>query len=115
MIPAVLVGVACFAGMGFGIASLIRSAEGASAVVNLIVLPMAFLSGSFGPTRQYPEVLQWIADVLPLTYLIGLMKDVYLRDGSFFGHPKEVAIVLAWGLAGVVVAWRRFGWEPRER
>ena len=43
------------------------------------------------------------------------MKDVYLRDGSFFGHPKEIAIMLAWGLAGVLVAWRRFGWEPREQ
>jgi ABC-2 type transport system permease protein len=115
MIPSVLVGVACFAGMGFGITSLIRSSEGASAVVNLIVLPMAFLSGSFGPTRHYPEVLQWIADVLPLTYLIDLMDDVYLRGGSFTGHPKEIAIMAAWGLAGVLVAWRRFGWEPRER
>ena len=101
MIPAVLVGVACFAGMGFGVTSLIRSAEGASAVVNLIVLPMAFLSGSFGPTRKYPEVLRWLADLLPLTYLIRLLKDVYLRGGSFFGHPKEIAILLAWGLAGV--------------
>ena len=53
---------------------------------------MAFLSGSFGPTRQYPEVLRWIADVLPLTYLIDLLKDVYLRGDSFFGHPKEIAI-----------------------
>jgi ABC-2 type transport system permease protein len=115
MIPVVLVGVACFAGMGFGVTSLIRSSEGASAVVNLIVLPMAFLSGSFGPTRSYPEVLQWVADALPLTYLIDLMKDVYLRGGSFFGHPKEIAIMVAWGIGGVLVAWRRFGWEPRER
>jgi ABC-2 type transport system permease protein len=115
MIPAVLVGVACFAGMGFGITALIRSAEGASAVVNLIVLPMAFLSGSFGPTRKYPEVLRWLADLLPLTYLIRLLKDVYLRGGSFFGHPKEIAILLAWGLLGVIIAWRRFGWEPREQ
>ena len=115
LVPSVLVGVACFAGMGFGIASLIRSSEGASAVVNLIVLPMAFLSGSFGPTRHYPEVLQWIADVLPLTYLIDLMDDIYLRGGSFTDHPKEIAVMAAWGLAGVLVAWRRFGWEPRER
>jgi len=115
MVPVVLLGVACFAGMGFGVTSLIRSSEGASAVVNLIVLPMAFLSGSFGPTRHYPEVLRWIADVLPLTYLIRLMKDVYLRGGSFLGHPKDIAILVAWGLLGVLIAWRRFGWEPRER
>jgi len=115
MIPVALAGVACFAGMGFGATALIRSSEGASAVVNLIVLPMAFLSGSFGPTRSYPEALQWIADVLPLTYLIELMKDVYLRGDSFFGHPKELAVMAAWGLAGVLIAWRRFGWQPRER
>jgi len=114
-ILAVLVGVGCFAGMGFGATAMIRSSEGASAVVNLIVLPMAFLSGSFGPTRHYPRVLQWIADVLPLTYLIDLMNDVYLRGGSFFGHPKEIAIVAGWGLAGILIARRRFGWEPRER
>ncbi len=115
MILAALLGVACFAGLGFGITSLIRSSEGASAVVNLIVLPMAFLSGSFGPTRRYPEALRWVADVLPLTYLINLMKAVYLRGDSFLGHPKDIAIIVAWGLVGVLVAWRRFGWEPREQ
>ena len=115
MILAALLGVACFAGLGFGITSLIRSSEGASAVVNLIVLPMAFLSGSFGPTRRYPEALRWVADVLPLTYLINLMKAVYLRGDSFFGHQKDIAIVVAWGLVGVLIAWRRFGWEPREQ
>ena len=115
MIPAVLLGVACFAALGFGATALIRSSEGASAVVNLVVLPMAFLSGSFGPTRRYPQVLQWIADVLPLTYLIDLMKDVYLRGDSFLGHPKDVAILVAWGVVGLAIASRRFGWEPRER
>ena len=88
LVLAGIAGILCFAGMGFGIASLIRSAEGASAVVNLIVLPMAFLSGSFGPTRRYPEVLRWLADLLPLTYLIRLLKDVYLHGDSFFGHPR---------------------------
>ena len=52
----------------------IRSAEGASAVVNVIILPMAFLSGGFGPTRDFPEFLQAIADVLPLTYLVDIVR-----------------------------------------
>ena len=84
-------------GQGFGVASLIRSAEGASAVVDLIVLPMAFLSGSFGPTRRYPEVLRWLADLLPLTYLIRLLKDVYLHGDSFFGHPQDLAVMAVVG------------------
>ena len=112
---ALLLGAAGFAGLGFGVASLIRSAEGSSAVVNLIVLPMAFLSGSFGPTRSYPDVLQAIADVLPLTYLIDIFKNVYLRGESFWHDPTAILVVLAWGVAGLLVAWRRFGWMPRER
>ncbi len=111
----VLLGVASFAGLGFGIASLIRSSEGASAVVNLIVLPMAFLSGSFGPTRSYPDVLRAIGDVLPLTYFNDLLERAYLRDQSIWGDPGAIAILLAWGAAGLLVAWRRFSWQPRER
>lgn len=110
----VLFGGVAFAGLGFGGASLIRSAEGASAVVNLVILPMAFLSGSFGPTRSYPEALQAIADLLPLTYLNRLLELVYLADGSMFDDPTAIAVVAAWGLAGYLVAWRRFRWMPRE-
>jgi ABC-2 type transport system permease protein len=112
---AIVLGVASFAGLGFGAASLIRSAEGVSAVVNVVILPMAFLSGSFGPTADFPAVLQAIADVLPLTYFLDIVYGVYLGGDSLFADPKALAIVVAWGLAGLVVALRRFGWTPRER
>ena len=112
---AVVLGVVCFAGMGLAAASLIRSAEGVSAVVNVIVLPMAFLSGAFGPTRDFPAFLQAIADVLPLTYFIDIVDGVYLDGDSLFADPAALAVLLAWGGAGVVVALRRFGWMPRER
>ena len=112
---ALLVGVAAFAGIGLAAASLIRSAEGSSAVVNVILLPMAFLSGSFGPTRDYPPVLQAIGDVLPLKYLIDVLDGVYLDHEQLWDHLGSLAILGAWGAAGLVIAVRRFGWEPRER
>lgn len=115
VIPVVLLGGVAFAGIGFGAASLIRSAEGSSAVVNLVILPMAFLSGSFGPTQSYPEVLQKIADVLPLTYLIDLLEAAYLHGQGLTHDLDAVGVVAAWGVAGYVVAARRFGWQPRER
>ena len=112
---AVVLGVASFAGMGLAAASLIRSAEGVSAVVNVVILPMAFLSGSFGPTQDFPAFLQAIADVLPLTYFIDIVNGVYLDGDSLFADPKALLVTLAWGAAGAVVALRRFGWMPRER
>jgi ABC-2 type transport system permease protein len=114
-VGAIVLGVACFAGLGLAAASLIRSAEGVSAVVNVVVLPMAFLSGAFGPTRHFPAFLQAIADVLPLTYFLDVVNGVYLRGDSLFADPKALVIVLAWGAAGVLVAFNRFGWMPRER
>jgi len=112
---AVVLGVVSFAGLGLAAAALIRSAEGVSAAVNVIILPMAFLSGAFGPTQDFPAVLQAIADVLPLTYFIDIVDGVYLDGDSLFADPTALAIVLAWGTAGVLVALRRFGWMPRER
>jgi ABC-2 type transport system permease protein len=112
---AVVLGVACFAGMGVGAAALVRSAEGSSAVVNVVVLPMAFLSGSFGPTENLPAVLEVVADVLPLTYFLDVVNGVYLDGESLFADPGALAVVAAWGAAGLVVAARRFSWMPRER
>jgi ABC-2 type transport system permease protein len=112
---AIVLGVACFAGIGLGAAALIRSAEGSSAVVNVVLLPMAFLSGSFGPTTDYPEVLKAIGDVLPLKYLVDIVEAIYLDDEHLWQQAGAIAAVAAWGALGLLVAWRRFTWEPRER
>jgi ABC-2 type transport system permease protein len=110
----VLLGAIAFTGLGLAIASLIRSAEGASAVVNVVLLPMAFLSGAFGE-RKYPAVLDWLANALPLSHYIDLVRAASL-DGEWPStDPTSVAIVAAWGAAGYVLAIRRFTWEPRER
>ena len=110
----VVLGTAAFAGMGFAAASLIRSAEGASAVVNVILLPMAFLSGAFGG-RDYPAVLQAVANVLPLRYFIDLVRAAYLEDKGLWNDPRALAVLGAWGLGGALVGARFFRWEPQAR
>ena len=110
----IVIGAAVFAALGVATASLIRSAEGSSAVVNFILLPMAFLSGAFGPTLHYPAFLRAIGDVLPLKYFIDLVNAVYLRNDAVWTKPSDLAVLLAWGVAGLLVAVFRFRWEPRE-
>lgn len=109
---AIALGVACFAGMGLGAAALIRSSDGASAVINVVLLPMAFLSGSFGPRNNLPEFLNAVADVLPLTYFLKIVNGVYLDGQSLFFDPGALAVVAAWGVAGVLIALRKFSWMP---
>lgn len=111
---AVSFGAVCFAGMGVGAASLIRSAEGSSAVVNVIVLPLAFLSGSFGPTADYPDFLEKIGELLPLKYFIELVGAIYLDGEQFWSQGSAIGVVAAWGAIGLAIAVRGFRWEPRE-
>jgi len=114
MLLVILLGSAAFAAMGLGITSLLRSAEGSSAAVNVILLPMAFLSGAFGPTAHYPRVLRAIGDVLPLKYFVQLVYAVYLHGHPIWSRPGSIAVLAAWGAAGAAVALRRFRWEPVE-
>jgi ABC-2 type transport system permease protein len=111
---ALALGAAVFAALGLALTGFIRSLEGSSAIVNVIVLPMAFLSGSFGPTRHYPQALRAIGAVLPLKPLIDLINGIYLHGQQIWDRPRAVAILAAWGIFGMVVAIRKFRWEPRE-
>jgi ABC-2 type transport system permease protein len=114
LLLAIVIGAAAFAALGVATASLIRSAEGSSAVVNFILLPMAFLTGSFGPTHRYPAFLRAIGDVLPLKYFINIVNAVYLRGHSIWTKPGALGVLAAWGATGLVVAALKFRWEPRE-
>jgi ABC-2 type transport system permease protein len=114
LVLAVLLGVVAFAALGVALTTVIRSAEGASAVVNAVYLPMAFLAGSFWTPQAYPPVLEAIANVLPLTYYIELMQNVVLRNEQIWENWTEVGVVSAWGLFGLVVTVLRFRWVPSQ-
>jgi ABC-2 type transport system permease protein len=112
---ALLLGSVAFAALAVGLSGLVRSAEGSSAVVNAIYLPLSFVSGAFFSPESFPEFLQAMASVLPLTYFIELVRDVMLHGHEIWEEPTAVAVVAAWGVVGLVTAVRFFRWEPRER
>jgi ABC-2 type transport system permease protein len=114
LVLVLLLGAISFCGLGIGLTALIKSAEGASAVVNAIYLPMSFLAGAFFSPHHFPQVLRAIADVLPLTYFLRLVRNVMLHGHEIWSQGTNVAVVAAWGLAGVIVALRAFRWEPHE-
>lgn len=114
LVLALGIGAAAFAALGLAITGFIRSLEGSSAVVNIIVLPMAFLSGSFGPTRDYPRALEAIGDVLPLKHFLDIVNGIYLDGQELWDEPTALAVLAGWGAVGMALALRKFRWEPRE-
>jgi ABC-2 type transport system permease protein len=115
LVLTLLLGGLAFAALGLGLTGAIRSAEGSSAVVNAIYLPMAFISGSFFSATAFPTAVTAIADVLPLTYFIELTRDVLLKNEQIWQNGTAVAVIAAWGIFGALAALRWFRWEPRDR
>jgi ABC-2 type transport system permease protein len=114
LLVALLLGAVTFCGLGIGLTSLIHTEEGASAIVNAIYLPMAFIAGAFFSPSHFPQVLRALADVLPLTYFLRLVRNVMLHDHTIWSQGANIAVLAAWGAVGVFVALRAFRWEPHE-
>ena len=114
LVLALLLGAVVFAALGLAITSLVRSSEGSSAVINIVYLPMAIVSGTFFSTRHYPAFLKWVAEVLPLTHFTQLTRHIMLDGKPIWTQGGPVGAVALWGVIGLVGAVRGFRWEPRE-
>ena len=96
-----VLGAACFAAMGLGLTAVVRSAEGSSAVVNFVYLPMAIISGTFFSPKEFPPFLRAIADVLPLTYFTKLTRDVMVRHHHIWSRGRGSSrSCWCWGAIG---------------
>lgn len=77
-----LAGSIPFCAIGLSLGLFLKS-NSAPAVVNLIYLPMAFLSGLWVPISLFPEVMQNFANVLPAYHLAQLTLKVVEMDAGF--------------------------------
>jgi len=115
VVALIVLGALAFAALGLAGAALVRSDTAAVAVLNGIYLPMTFLSGSYFSPQAFPEFLQRIGDLLPLTYYIEVARDVMLEGKPLWEDTGALLVVAAWGAAGALVALRRFSWVPLSR
>lgn len=106
-------GAACFAAMGIATSRFVPHADGSSAVVNAIYLPMLLLSGVFFPVSELPQALQAVAEVLPLTHLMDALRDVFAGRGLHGESAAGLLVTVAWGVAAAILAARTFTWEPQ--
>jgi ABC-2 type transport system permease protein len=117
-LPALLVslavGSAAFCALGVALTALIPSREAAPAVTNLIVFPLYFLSGIFVPESEIPNGVLHVADLFPIRHLFDALLQGFDPATSGAGFDwGSLAILAAWGVAGLLVAMRSFRWEPR--
>ena len=107
----VLLGSAAFLAIGFAIASFLKTEEQAQGVVQVVQLPMMFLSGIFFSFEFLPGVLQTVARFLPLTYLGDALRQVMVNGTQVAPLGVDIAILAGWLVVCLAVAARSFRWE----
>jgi ABC-2 type transport system permease protein len=118
MLPAavvtLLVGAGCFCALSLAVASLISNGEAAPIVANFTFLPVAFVSDVFFPMQGAPDWLRALGGIFPVKHFAVALESTFnpFVSGSGF-QWRHLGVLVLWGAAGVVVAVRRFQWEPR--
>jgi ABC-2 type transport system permease protein len=110
-IPLLIIGTLCFMAIGLLAGAVTTTVEGAVNAANFIVLPMAFLSGSFFPLDGAPGWLQAISNALPLKHLNEAMLDVMVRGEGPGSALVPMGILAAFAVVVTLVAARFFRWE----
>ena len=106
-----VLGAMTFAGMGLLVASRVKTVEGVSGLMNIVMMPLWILSGIFFSTSRFPDAMQPVVQALPLTALNDALREVMLDGASLFSILDEVALTAAWGVATFVAALAIFRWR----
>lgn len=108
-IPAYLLVMISIHAIGLIVASLSPIEKATGAINSAIFFPMFFLSGATVPYEIMPKGLQKVADIMPLTQGIKLLKAITFREES--GILYMVLLLTAIFIIGIFIAVRYFRWE----
>ncbi|HXG95341.1 MAG TPA: ABC transporter permease [Blastocatellia bacterium] len=106
-----VVGGLMFSGIGLLVASRPKTIEGVSGLMNLAMVPMWLLSGTFFSYTRFPEVLQPFIKALPLTALNDSLRAVMSDGAALQSTWMHLSIMLAWGLVSFALALKLFRWQ----
>jgi ABC-2 type transport system permease protein len=96
--------------IGFVIASVVPTARFAQPVSALIFYPMIGLSGLFIPIEALPSALQWVAKLLPMTYIVSLLSGIWTGE-PWSAHLADLGALALAGAVFVAISSRVFRWE----
>ena len=107
----IFVGAAAFSGIGLLVACRASKTETVSGLMNLVMLPMWLLSGTFFSSRQFPDVAQPFIQALPLTQLNDALREVMLEGAALPSVSWRLAILAIWAVVSFLVALKAFRWQ----
>lgn len=110
-LPLILCGTLSFLAIGLLIGAWAKTQDSAQGATQLVILPMAFLGGSFIPAAGLPGWLNVLSNILPLRHLNDGMLKVLVRGEGPVSVLPQMGILLAFAAVAAIIASRLFKWD----
>lgn len=106
----ILVSALCFSGLGLLVSSRAQRVETISGLIKVVIIVMWLFGGVFFSTERFPEFLQPVIQILPLTVTTDALRAVLLDGNTLASQWAEIAVLLCWSVVSFVASLRLFRW-----
>ena len=111
----VTLAILAFRAIGMILAAVANSMQESQILVQLVYLPMLFLSGATFPTSMFPGWLLIVTQFLPATYLVSGLEGMMLRQESLIANGFPAVALLITMFVGLFISYKLFRWEKEEK
>ncbi|MFN7931760.1 MAG: amidohydrolase family protein [Bryobacteraceae bacterium] len=108
------VGLLSFRSMGLIIAAVVNTMQESQIIIQLLYLPMLFLSGATFPVSVLPTWLQTIAQFLPASYLYTGLQGILVQRESAWANRSAIGAMMATLVVATFLGVKLFRWEKDE-
>lgn len=115
LIAFVCLGVAAFRAFGLIIAAVVNSSQEGNILIQIIYMPMLFLSGATFPLSFMPDWLKLVTQFIPASYLVTGMSGILQRGETIAQNSKSVFALVVTLLVALFIATKLFRWEKEEK
>ncbi len=111
----ITIGSLAFRSIGMIIAAVAESMQQAQILIQIIYLPMLFLSGTTFPINALPKWIQKVAQFMPATYLKAGMESMIQNGESIAANAKSAVALIATLVVGFILSFNLFRWDKDDR
>jgi ABC-2 type transport system permease protein len=90
--------------LGIFLSMFARSEFQAVQFIPLAIVPQVLLSGVIFPVSTEPAALQWLSNVLPLTYAVNGMRDVMVKGADLTSSSLQLDLGVVAGFVILFIA-----------
>lgn len=108
IVGATLLFIAASLTLGLIISTVAKTQLQAMQMTVFVLLPSILLSGFLFPFEGMPEPAKWIAEALPATHFVRMIRGIVLRDAGLQNVPADTLFLLAFTAVGLVIATLKF-------